>query len=270
MLVAAMAMLTVTYVGCKGQGGGEGEGGEETVVEEMPETMTFKVGNSEFTVSRVDPGTFTIGPVAGDPEVTEDEKPAHKVDLTETYYIGRTEVTQELYAAVMGKNPSNFKGSNLPVEQVSYNDALEFCKRLSEKTGKNFTLPTEAQWEYAARGGQKSPEQPELYSGSNNINEVSWFGDNSGEKTHPVATKAPNALGIYDMTGNVFEWCLDWYGSYKGAGTTDPNGPAKGVDRVLRGGSWRGEAKNCRVSYRFNYGPDHNRFNLGFRVVMLP
>lgn len=273
MMVAAMAMLAFTYVGCKGgQGEGEGEGGGEVVVEEeQPETMTLKVGDAEFTMSRVDAGTFTIGPVAGDKDVTPEEKPAHKVDLTGNYYIGQTEVTQELYKAVMGTNPSNFTGmKNLPVEQVSYNDAIEFCKRLSEMTGKTFTLPTEAQWEYAARGGQKSPEQPEIYAGSNNINDVTWYEENSNGKTHPVATKAPNALGIYDMTGNVFEWCLDWYGSYKGGDVTNPNGPEKGKERVLRGGSWRGDAKNCRVSYRYNYGPDHNRFNLGFRVVMLP
>ena len=272
MLVAAMAMMTVNYVGCKGhgEGEGEGEGGEEIVVEQ-PETMTFKVGDAEFSVARVDAGTFTIGPVAGDKYVTDDEKPAHQVDLTETYYIGQTEVTQELYTAVMGTNPSKFTGAkNLPVEQVSYNDAIEFCKRLSEQTGKTFTLPTEAQWEYAARGAQNAPAEPQLYAGSNNIGEVTWFENNSGGKTHPVASKAPNAIGLYDMTGNVFEWCLDWYGSYKDGDVTNPEGPTTGKDRVIRGGSWRGDAKNCRISYRYNYGPEHNRFNLGFRVVMLP
>lgn len=272
MMVAAMAMLAFTYVGCKGgQGDGEGEGSGETKEMQLPETMTLKVGDAEFSMSRVDAGTFTIGPVAGDKDVTDAEKPAHQVDLTETFYIAQTEVTQELYKAVMGTNPSNFTGmKNLPVEQVSYNDAMEFCKRLSEETGYTFTLPTEAQWEYAARGAQNAPANPELYAGSNNINDVSWFEDNSNGKTHPVATKAPNALGLYDMTGNVFEWCLDWYGNYKDGAATNPNGPNSGADRVLRGGSWRGDAKNCRVSYRYNYGPDHNRFNLGFRVVMLP
>lgn len=272
LMVAAMTMVALTYVGCKGHPGEEGEGeGSETPVVEQPETLTLKVGDAEFTVSRVDPGTYTIGPVAGDKDVTDEEKPAHKVDLTKTYYIGQTEVTQELYKAVMGKNPSKFTdGKNLPVEQVSYNDAMEFCKRLSEQTGKTFTLPTEAQWEYAARGGQKAPAEPQLYAGSNNINEVTWFEDNSGGKTHPVASKAPNALGIYDMSGNVFEWCLDWYGSYKGDAVANPQGPSNGKDRVLRGGSWRGDPKNCRVSFRYKYGPDHNRYNLGFRVVMLP
>ena len=269
--MAAMAMLALTYVGCIGQEEPEGEGeGVEVVADEMPETMTLKVGDAEFSLSRVDAGTFTIGPVAGDKNVTADEKPAHKVDLTQRFYIGQTEVTQELYKAVMGTNPSKFSGANLPVEQVSYNDAMEFCKRLSEQTGRTFTLPTEAQWEYAARGGQKAPETPQLYSGSDNISEVTWFEENSAGKTHPVASKAPNAIGLYDMTGNVFEWCLDWYGSYKGGDVTNPAGPEKGKNRVIRGGSWRGDAKNCRVSYRYNYGPDHNRFNLGFRVVMLP
>ena len=273
MLVAAMAMMTVTYVGCKGQEGegGEGEEGGEEIVVEQPETMTLKVGSAEFTLSRVEPGTFTIGPVPGDKDVTDEEKPAHQVDLTKVIYIAQTEVTQELYTAVMGKNPSNFTGAkNLPVEQVTYDDAMEFCKRLSDSTGHTFTLPTEAQWEYAARGAQKAPATPELYSGSNNINEVSWYEENSNGKTHPVATKAPNALGLYDMTGNVFEWCRDWYGSYNANAATNPDGLSKGKDRVLRGGSWRGDAKNCRVSYRYNYSPDHSRFNLGFRVIMLP
>lgn len=271
LTVAAMAVLALTFVGCKGQGEPEDEGtGVETVAPELPDTMTLQVGDAEFALSKVEPGTFTIGPVAGDPNTTDDEKPAHKVQLTDRFYIAQTEVTQELYTAVMGKNPSHFKGANLPVEQVSYSDALEFCKRLSEKTGRTFTLPTEAQWEYAARGGQKAPETPELYAGSNNIGDVTWYEGNSGGKTHPVASKAPNAIGLYDMTGNVFEWCLDWYGSYKGTDVADPQGPDNGKERVLRGGSWRGDPKNCRVSYRFNYGPDHNRFNLGFRVVMLP
>ena len=272
MMVAAMAMLTVTYVGCKGQGGGEGEGeGGEEVVVEQPATMTLKVGDAEFTMSRVDAGTFTIGPVAGDKDVTAEEKPAHQVDLTESFYIAQTEVTQELYKAVMGKNPSKFTGiKNLPVEQVSYNDAMEFCKRLSSRTGKHFTLPTEAQWEYAAQGGHKTPSTPTLFAGSDDINAVGWYKDNSDSTTHTVAKKAPNAIGLYDMTGNVFEWCSDWYGNYKDGAATNPNGPANGKDRVLRGGSWRGDAKNCRVSYRYNYGPDHNRFNLGFRVIMLP
>lgn len=275
MMLAAMAMMAVVYVGCKGQPEGEGgEGGEVVEQKEppaMPETMTLKVGDVDFTVSRVDPGTFTIGPVAGDKEVTDEERPAHKVELTEVFYIGQTEVTQALYKEVMGTNPSNFKGEGtLPVEQVSYKDAMAFCAKLSEKTGRTFTLPTEAQWEYAARGGQNAPAEPTIYSGSNNVVEVAWCEKNSGEKTHPVASKAPNALGVYDMTGNVWEWCLDWYDKYSSTDATNPNGPGSGKSRVLRGGSWRGDTKNCRVSYRFTYPPEHTRFNLGFRVVMLP
>ena len=271
MLVAAMAMMTVTYVGCKGQEGegGEGEEGGEEIVVEQPETMTLKVGSAEFTLSRVEPGTFTIGPVPGDKDVTDEEKPAHQVDLTKVFYIAQTEVTQELYTAVMGKNPSNFTGAkNLPVEQVTYDDAMEFCKRLSDSTGHTFTLPTEAQWEYAARGAQKAPATPELYSGSNNINEVSWYEENSNGKTHPVATKAPNALGLYDMTGNVWEWCQDLYGAYGDSSLSNPTGATSGDYYVYRGGSWYSYESNCRVSYRSRNTPDYWSDKLGLRLVL--
>ena len=235
-------------------------------------TLTLTVDEESFTMVKVEPGVFMMGALEGDTNALEDEeKPVHQVTLTGTYYIGQTEVTQELYTAVMGSNPSNFtEGNNLPVEKVSYNDALEFCRQLSSLTGKHFTLPTEAQWEYAARGGHKTHSTPTLFAGSEDINAVGWYKDNSDSTTHTVAKKAPNALGLYDMTGNVFEWCLDWYGSYTSDAATDPQGPADGSERVSRGGSWNYPASYCRTSIRACSAPDVTYYMLGFRVVMLP
>lgn len=235
-------------------------------------TLIFTVGEEFFTMIKVEPGTFMMGAMDSDTNALEDEeKPVHQVTLTDTYYIGQTEVTQELYTAVMGSNPSNFtEGNNLPVEKVSYNDAIEFCHQLSLLTGKHFTLPTEAQWEYAARGGHKAPSTPTLFAGSDDIETVGWHKDNSDSTTHTVAQKAPNTLGLYDMTGNVFEWCIDWYGPYSTEASTDPRGPATGSERVSRGGSWNYPAAYCRTSIRACSAPDVRYYMLGLRVVLLP
>ena len=181
------------------------------------------------------------------------------------YYIGETEVTQELWTAVMGNNPSNFKGNKKPVEKVSWDDCQEFVKKLNQLTGKNFRLPTEAEWEYAARGGNKSKGYK--YSGSNTIDDVAWYTSNSGSKTHDVKTKQANELGIYDMSGNVWEWCQDWYGSYNSGSQTNPTGPSSGSSRVCRGGSWFNGARYCRVSNRNCYFPDGSFSYLGLRLV---
>ena len=213
-------------------------------------------------------GTFTMGATAeqrGD--AYDNEKPAHRVTLRD-YYIGKYEVTQEEWQAVMGTNPSDFKGNNNPVENVSWNDCQEFVKKLNQLTGLKFALPTEAQWEYAARGGNQSKGYK--YSGSNNIGDVAWYKGNSGNKTHQVGTKQPNELGIYDMTGNVWEWCNDWYGDYRSSAQTNPVGPSSGSSRVLRGGGWGSNARGCRVSYRFNFNPSSRYYYYGFRVVLVP
>ena len=224
------------------------------------------VNGVEIPMVYVPGGTFTMGATSeqGD-DAYGDEKPTHQVTL-DGFYIGATEVTQAQWEAVMGDNPSNFRGANLPVESVSYDDALEFCRRLSELTGKHYTLPTEAQWEYAARGGQSGGTK---YSGSNTIDNVAWYGDNCNGQTHPVATKSPNVLGLYDMSGNVYEWCLDWYGDYPSLAQTNPQGPSGGDSRVLRGGSWFSLAECCRVSYRYISGPSSRNGGYGFRVVLL-
>ena len=177
-------------------------------------------------------------------------------------------MTQELWEAVMGSNPSNFKGAQNPVERVSWNDCQEFVSRLNSLTGRTFRLPTEAEWEYAARGGNKSRHYK--YSGSDNIDEVAWYRDNSGSKTHAVGTKSPNELGIYDMSGNVWEWCSDWYGGYSASAQTNPQGPSSGSYRVLRGGSWINYAGNCRVSIRSYDDPGNSNINFGLRLVLVP
>ena len=211
-------------------------------------------------------GTFTMGATAEQgSDVNDIEKPTHSVTLSD-FYIGKYEVTQAQWKAIMGTTPSYFKGDNLPVEQVSWNDIQEFIQKLNAQTGKRFRLPTEAEWEYAARGGNKSKGYK--YSGSNNVDEVAWYGDNSSNTIHPVGQKSPNELGIYDMSGNVYEWCQDWWGIYSSSPQTNPTGPSSGSYRVLRGGSWRYNARSCRVSYRDYDTPDSRNFNYGFRLAL--
>ena len=225
----------------------------------------FQLGNVAFKMIPVEGGTFTMGatPEQGD-HAFGDEKPAHRVTLS-SYSIGETQVTQALWRSVMGTNPSRFKGDNLPVEQVSWGDCQEFIRKLNQITGKRFRLLTEAEWEYAARGGNKS--RGYKYSGSNDIGSGAWYKDNSSKQTHPVATKLPNELGIYDMIGNVLEWCSDWYGDYNGSSQTNPTGPTSGSNRVLRGGSWLSSAWYCRVSYRSGT-PSLSGYNIGFRLAL--
>ena len=245
------------------------------VVENQKESLYKGINNIEinvkgvsFNMIKVEGGTFQMG--SYDREAYDDEKPVHSVTLSD-YYIGETEVTQELWEAVMGSNPSRLKDSTKPVENVSWNDCQEFIKKLNGLTGKNFRLPTEAEWEYAARGGNKSKGYK--YSGSNNIDDVAWYGDNSSREPHPVGTKSPNELGIYDMSGNVWEWCSDWYGEnyYSSSSQTNPTGPTSGSYRVLRGGNWLNSARTCRVGYRWSDSPGSRIFlNGGFRLALRP
>ena len=197
-----------------------------------------------------------------DPAINE--YPVHQVTLSD-YFIGKYEVTQAEWEAVMGENPSSYKGPNLPVEMVSWDDCQEFIEKLNQLTGLQFRLPTEAQWEYAARGGNKSKGYK--YSGSNSVKDVAWYEGNSLDKTHQVGTKLPNELGLYDMSGNVWEWCSDWRGDYSSSSQTNPTGPASGSRRVIRGGSWLSLAQYCRVSGRTDYLPGDSGNGLGFRLV---
>ena len=226
----------------------------------------FIVNGVSFTMISVEGGTFQMGATSEQIGYADgDEEPVHSVTLSD-YYIGETEVTQELWEAVMGSNPSNFKGNKKPVEKVSWNDCQEFITKLNQLTGKNFRLPTEAEWEYAARGGNRSKGYK--YSGSNTIDDVAWYWNNSSSGTQIVKTKAANELGIYDMSGNVFEWCQDWYGDYSSGSQINPTGPASGSSRVLRGGSWYLSAWYCRVSDRhFNY-PASRSYSHGLRLAL--
>ena len=215
---------------------------------------------------KVEAGTFMMGATPEMEKPNSDEKPLHQVTLINDYYMGKYEVTQALWEAVMGSNPSYFKGDNLPVEKVSWNDCQEFISKLNSLTGRKFRLPTEAEWEYAARGGKKS--RGYQYSGNSNITDVAWYDGNSGSKTHPVGTKQANELGIYDMSGNVHEWCLDWYGSYSSSSQTNPTGADSGSFRVFRGGGWGIYARGCRLSYRYIFTPDDRRSYLGLRLAL--
>ena len=186
------------------------------------------------------------------------------------YYIGETEVTQELWKAVMGSNPSSTKGARYPVEMVSWNACQEFIRKLNSLTGRKFRLPTEAEWEYAARGGNKS--RGYKYSGGNSIGVVAWYCSNSdsgdSDTIHEVKTKQANELGIYDMSGNVFEWCNDWNGNYSSGSQTNPKGPSSGTDRIIRGGCWVVWDYSCRVSYRNYAEPVGCAEFLGLRLAL--
>ena len=219
-------------------------------------SLVFNVKGVEFKMIRVEGGEFMMGATAeqGD-DAGDDEKPAHRVSL-DSYYMGETLVTQALWKAVMGEIEWSFyEGENNPIELYRWNENQKFLKRLNKLTGKQFRLPTEAEWEYAARGGNRS--RGYKYAGSNNLSEVAWFKDNfkdnkvnSGSLIHPVAQKQANELGLYDMSGNVWEWCSDWYGDYSSSLQHNPQGATSGNLRVLRGGAWFVDAEYCRVSSR--------------------
>lgn len=224
------------------------------------------VGDVTYTMVPVEGGTFTMGATSEQGSDADNaEKPTHEVTLS-SFSIGKTEVTQALWEAVMGSNPSEFKGANKPVENVSWKDCQTFIAKLDSLTGLPFRLPTEAEWEYAARGGQKS--QGYKYSGSNDVGEVAWYDGNSNSSTHDVAQKRPNELGLCDMSGNVWEWCSDWYGNYSSSNQTNPQGPNSGQRRVLRGGGWYGFARCCRSSFRGYDVPDRRCINHGLRLVL--
>lgn len=262
------------------------------------EKQTITVNGVSFNMIKVEGGIFKMGAQSTDPngenydrEASEREQPVHSVTLSD-YYIGETEVTQELWEAVMGTTIEQQRqeveeyygfdcdlygqGSTYPMYYISWEECQEFIAKLNQLTGKRFCLPTEAEWEYAARGGNKS--RGYKYAGSNTIGEVAWYRDNAYDVgygspaygTHPVGTKSPNELGLYDMSGNVWEWCSDRYGEYSSSSQTNPTGPTSGSYRVPRGGSWFNYAQNCRVSFRGNNGGPGNRADLGFRLALCP
>ena len=227
-------------------------------------TIPVKDGIS-IDMVRVEAGMFTMGATPEMKAPYDMEKPTHQVTLTNDYYISKYEVTQALWQAVMDSNPSEFKGESLPVENVSWDDCQEFISKLNRITGKTFRLPTEAEWEFAARGGKKS--RGYQYSGSNNISDVAWYEDNSDNKTHAVGSKQSNELGIYDMSGNVWEWCQDWYERYNSSSQVNPIG-ASGSYRVYRGGGWSNTARDCRSSCRSGSTPVYRDYDLGLRLIL--
>ncbi len=213
---------------------------------------------------KIPAGSFMMGCSQGDTECHQEEKPSHKVTITRPFELGKYQVTQAEYEAVMGANPSFHQGTNLPVEGVSWHDAQKFCDTLNAKRdGHRYRLPTEAEWEYAARAGDASPRYGSLV-------EVAWFHDNSEGKTHPVGEKKSNAFGLYDTLGNVWEWVEDWYAAdyYGHSPQNDPKGPDSGEFRVSRGGSWRGIARGlARVSSRYSLKPSVRSIVIGFRCA---
>ena len=219
---------------------------------------------------KVSGGSFWMGTdmdQAG--EASQWELLSHKVTVSD-FSIGETEVTQELWQAVMGSNPSRFTGNaQHPVEGVTWNDCQQFIAKLRQMTGKDFRLPTEAEWEFAASGGGKSKGYK--FAGSNDANRVAWWGYNTGRgdcSTHPVAKLIPNELGIHDMSGNVWEWCQDWFAPYSSDEQTNPAGPETGNSKVFRGGCWSGDSKNCRVTERFYFAPTLHGDLIGLRLAL--
>jgi formylglycine-generating enzyme required for sulfatase activity len=233
----------------------------------------WTVPELNLEMAYIRPGTFTMGSPASEGGRSDDESPQTQVTLTKGYWLGKTEVTQAQWEALMGSNPSHFKGTDQPVETVSWNDAMEFCRKLTERErsagrlpeGYEYTLPTEAQWEYACRAGT-----PGQYGGDGSLDDMGWYRRNSGNTTHSVGKKQANAWGLYDMHGNVWEWCLDCYGTYPGGAARDPTGPTSGVSRVLRGGCWDRDAVSCRAAGRDWFDSGISDEDLGFRLALAP
>ena len=241
---------------------------KDSIVADEPRAKEVKrivVNDISFKMIPVEGGTFTMGATSEMTEPFDDENPTHQVTLS-SYYIGETEVTQALWKAVMGSNPSNFKGDDLPVEQVSWDDCQTFISKLNALTGKRFRLPTEAEWEFAARGGNKSCGYQ--YSGGDELSEVAWFVGNSGDRTHAVGTKIANELSIYDMSGNVCEWCSDNYVAYSSDSQVNPSSSGSGANRSFRGGSWINRNRKCRVSNRFSVDFNNRYDGLGLRLAL--
>jgi formylglycine-generating enzyme required for sulfatase activity len=231
-------------------------------------TITLDLGKKVIMKLVLIPaGKFLMGSPENEAGRDENEGPQREVTISKPFYIGIYEVTQEQYEAVIGSNPSEFKGAAKPVENVSWDNAMEFCKRLSQKTGKTITLPTEGQWEYACRAGSKT--RFSFGDDEKQLDYYAWYTSNSSEATHPVGQKKPNAFGLYDMHGNASEWCSYWYaGSYVNGQEKNPTGPNSGTYRVFRGGGWDDYASGCRVAGRSSGTPGDSDINLGFRCVL--
>lgn len=234
---------------------------------DVPKPIVNSIG---MTFLRVNPGEFVMGSPADEVGRDTDET-QHKVRITRPFYLGAYQVTQKQYREVMGDNPSYYKGGDFPAEQrgdlpvdsVSWFQAMEFCKKLGAKEGRTYRLPTEAEREYACRAGSTGP-----YYGGSKLDDIGWYLSNSDDMTHPVGMLQPNAWGFYDMQGNLWEWCLDWYGEYPPGDAVDPTGPPTGTMRVLRGGAIGYDLEHARAAFRNSYTPDSQVYHNGFRVVL--
>jgi formylglycine-generating enzyme required for sulfatase activity len=232
--------------------------------------LSLDLGNNvSMKLVLIPSGKFMMGSPENEKDRISDEGPQHEVTITKAFYIGAYDVTQEQYERIMGNNPRGFKGAHNPVENVSWDDAVEFCKKLSQETGKTVRLPTEAQWEYACRAGSKTRFSYGDDSDYSNLGDYAWYNKNSNGQTHPVGQKKPNAWGLYDMHGNVWQWCSDWdVNSNANANNTNPQGSDSGSPRVLRGGGWDGDPRRCRSAGRGGNVPDDRSDDSGFRVVV--
>jgi len=220
------------------------------------ERWTNSIG---MTFVRIPAGAFTMGSSAADAE--SHERPLHTVTISRPFFMAATEVTQSQWKAVIGSNPSRFRGDDFPVEQVSWIDAQEFIRKLNDKEATTrYRLPTEAEWEYACRAGATGDTNAGLGT-------IAWYDPNSGGSTHPVGRKQANAWGLFDMLGNVYEWCEDWKGTYPSGAVIEPRGPSEGPGRVIRGGSWMIHANRARAEFRDFLAPDDRRDDVGFRIV---
>lgn len=268
---AILAMFALVLTGSLVSCGDENNAKEPEVnvtVESLSDgSLLFAIGKQQFKMRRVEGGTFLMGAPDTDGEAYKDELPAHSVTLG-NYYICETEVTQALWQQIMGENPSSFKGNPLyPVESVSWDECQEFIKKLNEKTKKKFRLPTEAEWEYAARGGKKSSGYK--YAGSNDIAEVAWFLENAENQPHIVGTRVKkNELGLFDMSGNVGEWTADRYDSYGIENQENLTNPTENDNCVWRGGTFNSAARLCRVTCRDYYSSFGRMENLGLRMAL--
>ena len=232
-----------------------------TVAGQPFEQITLEIAGSSFEFAHIPRGSFEMGSLPDEEGRNPDREKLHHVTITEPFWMGTTEITQEQWEAVMGSNPSKHVGKDLPVENISWTDIQVFIDKLHTATGKTFRLPSEAQWEYACRAGTKTPL-------SGDMDLVSWNIENSGRKSHPVATKEPNPWGLYDMHGNILEFCSDWFTEDISELTEDPKGPSSGIKRVMKGGGFTGRTRHLRAADRQPVDPNIGDFYMGFRLTM--
>jgi formylglycine-generating enzyme required for sulfatase activity len=249
------------FLGCAGIFAGEAP--KPGDVQQSSRIVEVVAGASGIKFAFIPAGEFDMGSPA-DEKGREEEETKHRVKISKPFRMSTTEITQAQWKALMGQRRGEFDGENLPVESATWKDAVAFCEKLSQVEGKKCRLPTEAEWEYACRAGATG-----RFSGGEKLDELAWYDDNAEEKTHPVASKKPNAWGLYDMHGNVAEWCADFYVSpYAAQNATDPTGPAQGTGRVIRGGSWSSFERGCRSASRSSANPAHQPKTVGVRVLM--